>query len=879
MNTNANRFMIFAPLQRLPKYQASPLNSICALNKTIWQLLTRTCRKNHIFISDFSNFIISKCVLLQLPDSELDFGLFPEGDWPIAAGATGLPARVLLGWMEQEQAVKFLLEDCLFSSPLTERFAAAVWASRKAIVETLPRVEVVSARGLALSAADLKAARKFRSQHPEAESVVDFVRLNPLDLIIHQHWISTAISDRYRDVVTADKWLRTALLDPPSSPGMKSRREGSDIVLDLPHSEFGLAGPFGPDGQMRISEVKGFVTVAFHADRALLMTGYHRTYACGRYIVEAPNAPHGVLFGVSNQLALMGDQADDVFRMMERPRPPRMKDLFDDRLFLPVTLRKRKYQMRIHYEIVGLDADQGQSESEPFTKNTGSPPGLYLSRDAQKLFDEARRNYEAARIADAVALYQRALFLRPDFEQAHNNLGIALAAQGRTGEAITHYERAIAINPRLPGAHINLGVVLAAEGDPHQALEHYRRALELDPNHAEAHNNLGNLLKHMGRFDDAVAHYQRAVRIRPDYAEAYFNRAELKTYHRDDADLAALDSLAVRDDLPVNPAICVQFAMAKAFDDIGDYARSFEHLSKGNALKRRQIEYDEEGTVKLLERISKVFDNSFFDRIGVEGNYSSVPIFVVGMPRSGSTLIEQILTSHPDVQGAGEVRELEAAINDVARTGNNPGPYPECVLALDGMDLRRIGQAYLLRLQAPAAEQIRVTDKMPGNFAHIGLIRKILPNARIVHTVRNPMDTCFSCYAQLFTRGIDYSYDLAEMGRYYRAYTDLMAHWRSVLPSGGMLDVVYEDVLDDPEGQARRLLDYCGLTWDSRCLDFHRNSRTVKTASAVQVRKPLFRSSVQRWRRYEPWLAPLMKELEHVVAVDAPIVRTMAAQN
>jgi hypothetical protein len=383
---------------------------------------------------------------------------------------------------------------------------------------------------------------------------------------------------------------------------------------------------------------------------------------------------------------------------------------------------------------------------------------------------------------------------------------------------------------------------------------HYERALVLDPDYADAHNNLGSVFKEQGKFDEAMAHFGRAIAIRPDFAEAHFNRAEIESFHPGDADLAALEALADRDDLAPNQAVYIHFALAKALEDSGDTVRAFEHFGKGNALKRRQVTYDEPEVLKRFRRIATVFDRSLFDRFEGAGDPSSVPVFVLGMPRSGSTLVEQILASHPQIHGAGELMALEVLASSLS-------DYPECVPALDGLDLRRLGQSYLALLPPVEDGKIRIVDKLPGNFLSVGLIRLILPNAKIIHTVRYPVDTCVSCYSKLFTFGLNFSYDLGELGRYYRSYSELMAHWRAVLPPGAMLEVAYEDVVDDLEVQARRLIEYCGVPWDNRCIDFHKNSRQVKTASAVQIRKPLFRSSLQRWRRYEAQIGPLLDEL------------------
>jgi tetratricopeptide (TPR) repeat protein len=545
-------------------------------------------------------------------------------------------------------------------------------------------------------------------------------------------------------------------------------------------------------------------------------------------------------------------------------------------------------------------------------------------RKARKLFDEALRLHLAGHIEDAAALYEqslfldpdfadthnnlgailasqcrfdeaiarynRALFLKPDWAEAHSNLGTALAAKGRLAESIPHYQRAIALNPEHAGTHYNLGIALAALGKNDEAVTHYRRAALLKPDYAdahnnlgnalaalgdcdsavvhyrrailanpyhfEAHNNLGNILREEGLFDDAMAHYRRAIAINPASTEAHYHRAEIKTFRLGDADLAALEGLAARSDLPADKAPFIHFALAKALEDIGDYARAFEHLRKGNDLKRSRIVYDEAAIARNFERIAAVFDRNLLDRMQGHGDPSAVPVFVVGMPRSGSTLVEQILASHPQIHGAGELENL-------AR-----------VSSLNEVSPRRIGEAYLAALPPMEDGKLRVVDKLPGNFLRIGLIRLILPNAKIIHTVRDPIDTCVSCYSKLFASGQHFSYEMGELGRYYRLYAALMDHWRSVLPPGAMLDVAYEDIVDDLEGQARRLIEYCGLPWDDRCVGFHRTRRPVRTASAVQVRKPLFRSSLRRWRRFEAGLSPLLRELaaedlHHVRSADA----------
>jgi len=470
------------------------------------------------------------------------------------------------------------------------------------------------------------------------------------------------------------------------------------------------------------------------------------------------------------------------------------------------------------------------------------------------------------KLPEAVALFEQALALRPNYVDAHNNLGTALLEQDKIDEAVAHFERALALMPDFAVAHNNLGCALARLDQSEEAKAHYELAVILKPDYANPHHNLGNILVEEGKFDEAMVHFDRAIALKPDYAEAHLNRTAIKSFQPDDDDLAALEALTCKNDLPEDTALCVHFALAKALDDVGDYVRAFEHLCQGNALKRRQIDYDETSELNLFQRIAAVFDSSLIDRLQGLGDPSPIPIFVLGMPRSGTTLIEQILASHPQIHAAGELTILEKMeANGELNSEDPPLPYPESVPVLDGAGLRRLGRSYLSRLPNVANGDVRIVNKLPGNFLRVGLIRLILPNAKIIHVTRHPLDTCLSCFSKLFTSGLYFSYDLAELGRYYRAYIELMAHWRSILSPGAMLEVVYEDVVDDLEGQSRRLIDYCGLPWDNRCLSFHKTSRRVKTASSFQIHQPLFRSSLQRWRHYEVGLGPALDELRSIL--------------
>ncbi len=468
---------------------------------------------------------------------------------------------------------------------------------------------------------------------------------------------------------------------------------------------------------------------------------------------------------------------------------------------------------------------------------------------------------EQGELDQAVARYDHALALRPDYAEAHNNLGNALKQQGKFEEAAARYEQALVLRPNYAEAHNNLGVIHWQQGKLDRAVACYEQALTLQADYAAAHSNLGNVLLSQGKFEAAAARYEQALALRPDYAEAHYYRVELKTFRPGDADLAALETLAAAPHLAPDKMPYVHFALGKALEDVGDYPRAFEHLRLGNALKRRQVHYNEEASDRNFRLIAAVFDSGLLDRFAGVGDSSEVPIFVLGMPRSGSTLIEQILASHPQVHAAGELVNLGRVVNAISESAGRQVAFPQSISAMNGSGLRQLGQAYLASLPAPTVGKLRIIDKVPGNFLYVGLIHLILPNARIIHTMRDPVDTCVSCFSRLFV-DLPFSYDLGELGRYYRRYRELMAHWRSVLPAGAMIDVRYEDVVDNLEEQARRLIAYCGLPWDNRCLNFHETSRPITTASNVQVRRPLYRSSLARWRHYEAYLEPLLAELE-----------------
>jgi tetratricopeptide (TPR) repeat protein len=499
---------------------------------------------------------------------------------------------------------------------------------------------------------------------------------------------------------------------------------------------------------------------------------------------------------------------------------------------------------------------------------------------------------------DAVETYRRAVALKPDLADAYANLGACLLSLDRPVEAVGACESRIALEPASAEAHVCLSAALLEAGRAQQAVGAASRAAVLEPENAEAHICLGNGLRELGRLDQAASAYERAVRLDPASARAWVNlgiarqeaghrgeavqaidhalaidpgsaaawsvRGGLKTFKAHDPDITTLrdilDSAHARG-AGLEDRLNLEFTLGKAFMDIGEADAAFAHLDAGNRLKRASLLYDVRDDAAQFAVIVRGLDAPRLDRLAGGGDPSDRPVFLVGMPRSGTTLMEQILASHPQVWGAGELATLEELLIERLGRALSPGARAARLPDLSPGDLAAMGSDYVRRIATLAPDAARVTDKMPANFRFAGLIRLMLPNARIVHCRRDPLDTCLSCYATKFSRGQPFAYDLRDLGSYYRAYEALMQHWRACLPTDRFIEVRYEDVVGDLEGQARRLVDFCGLPWDDACLRFHKDRRQVRTASVNQVRQPLYRTSVARWKTYERHLGPLVEAL------------------
>jgi tetratricopeptide (TPR) repeat protein len=467
------------------------------------------------------------------------------------------------------------------------------------------------------------------------------------------------------------------------------------------------------------------------------------------------------------------------------------------------------------------------------------------------------------RVDDAFACYRHAIEIEPDYAEAYANLGTLEVRSRRYDAAVVSFRRALAISPEIAEAHNGLAHALAQARQPAEAIAHYEKALGIKPDYAEAHNNLGIALRMLGRIEEGRRAIETAIRLAPDRVEFYASlAASSKRFTEADPHLAAMEELARNlASLSNEDRLQLHFALGKALADAGKHRQAFDHLLAGNALKRRQTAYDEAAALAAFDRIRTVFSAEIMrDKAGF-GHPSAVPVFIIGMPRSGTTLVEQILASHSRVFGAGEIGDFTDAVAQLGATDQAAASFRDGIPDVSGLQLHQLGANYVERLRARAPAALRITDKLPANFSLAGLIHLALPNARIIHTRRDPVDTCLSCFSILFGGHQPQTYDLRELGRYYRAYAALMEHWRRVLPPGVMLEVQYEELVADLEHQARRLVAHCGLDWEDACLEFHKTQRPVWTASVNQVRQPIYRTAVGRWRPYKDMLGPLLAEL------------------
>ena len=471
------------------------------------------------------------------------------------------------------------------------------------------------------------------------------------------------------------------------------------------------------------------------------------------------------------------------------------------------------------------------------------------------------------RYGDAENLLTRCLELAPGFKAARHNYAVVLHRNNKPVAALAQLDLLLAAEPRSPSFRNLRAVVLARLGEYEEAIRLYEQLLQEYPQHAKVWLSHGHALKTAGRQDDSIGAYRRSIELEPRLGEAYWSLANLKTFRFTPADVAAMRTQLDRDDLTVEDRFHFNFSLGKAAEDAQQYAESFEHYAEANRLRKEVVPYDSSAITENVRRARALFTPDFFAARQGQGCAAPDPIFIVGLPRSGSTLVEQILSSHSAIEGTMELPDVIGIVKELSgRTRRSEvSKYPEALASLAADELRGLGERYLeqTRVQRRTGAPFFI-DKLPNNWAHVGLIQLMLPNARIIDTRRHPLSCCFSNFKQHFARGQNFTYALDDLGRYYADYVALMAHFDAVLP-GRIHRVIYERMVEDTEHEVRRLLDYCGLPFEDACLRFYENDRAVRTASSEQVRQPIFRDAVDQWRNYEAWLQPLRTALGPVL--------------
>jgi len=468
-------------------------------------------------------------------------------------------------------------------------------------------------------------------------------------------------------------------------------------------------------------------------------------------------------------------------------------------------------------------------------------------------------------IGDAEALLRRATQIAPDFTDAWMLLGAILHERGRHPESIDSYRKAVTLSPDDAPAWAALGNAYAHAGDAVQAEQAYARSVTLDPHAPAAQMGHAHVLKTLGDQPGALAAYRAAIAAKPDFGEVYWSMANLKVFTFEDDEVTAMLEQLKRDDLPTGTEVHFRFALGKAFEDRKDYDSAWHYYDTGNQKQRMEVAWDALEFEDRCEKVIEIFDSGFIGTHDGHGCDAPDPILIVGLPRSGSTLIEQILASHSQVEGTAELPDLSRIASSIGRYRPDNLQYPETVRDLRPKDWRAYGQQYIddTRKYRVTGKPL-FTDKLPNNFPHVGLLQLILPNAKIINARRHPLDSCLGSYKQLFGKGQTFTYDMFDLAEYYRLYDRMMRHWHEILP-GKVLDVHYEETVLDLEGQVRRILEHCGLPFEQSCVDYHLTERAVKTASSEQVRQPIYTGGLGKWRHYEKHLGDWLDDLAPVI--------------
>ena len=476
----------------------------------------------------------------------------------------------------------------------------------------------------------------------------------------------------------------------------------------------------------------------------------------------------------------------------------------------------------------------------------------------------------AARIgrnSDAERLLARCVQLAPGFRVARQNYAMMLHRLGKWNESLLEVNELLGEDRSNPGLRNLKAAVLGRIGNHEESIALYRGVLREYPRQPKVWMSLGHALKTANLNAESIEAYRRCIEIAPNFGEVWWSLANLKTFRFTAEDVSTMRAQLERSDLSYNDRFHFHFALGKALEDAGEFADSFSHYSQGNAQRRKLVRYDADANTAHLTRSKRFFTHEFLVERAGWGCQAQDPIFIVGLPRAGSTLVEQILASHSLVEGTQELPDIGILARTVAKrtSRQDDSGYPRALARYSREELAELGEGYLAqtRIQRKTTRPYFI-DKMPNNFAHLGLIHLILPNAKIIDARRHPLGGCFSCFKQHFARGQGFSYDLKELGRYYADYVELMAHFDAVLP-GRVHRVFYERMVEDTENEVRRLLEYCGLPFEPEVLRFHENQRAVRTASSEQVRQPIFRDGLEQWRHFDSWLQPLRSALGPVL--------------
>lgn len=466
------------------------------------------------------------------------------------------------------------------------------------------------------------------------------------------------------------------------------------------------------------------------------------------------------------------------------------------------------------------------------------------------------------RLDDAEALLRRCLELAPDFHMARYNYANLLFRKLRYEPALTEINTLIKVEPDNPSHWMLKASILARIQDLEGAIAIYTKILSDYPNQGRGWLSLGHTLKTVGRLDEAVSAYQKAIEVKPGMGEAYWSLANLKIFRFDDNTIQVMRREVLSEGGKADDYYHLYFSLGKALEDENRFEEAFEAYRRGNLIRRKTVRWDADDHHDNMSELINFFKPSLFADHACQGCQSPAPIFIVGLPRSGSTLLEQILASHSQVEGTMELPDIISIARRLSgkKKRDEVSLYPHVLADMRPGQLRELGEEYLDRTRVHRTDRPYFIDKMPNNFSHVGMINLILPNAKIIDARRHPLACCFSGFKQLFASGQNFTYSMEEISRYYRDYVELMAHWDKVIP-GRVLRMNYEDVVADIETEVRRLLNYCDLPFEPTCLEFHKTERAVRTASSEQVRQPLYSGAVDQWRNFEPWLGPVAEAL------------------